>query len=314
MFRFRHFIVFFICLLLQTCNAAILSFKERLSGVDVTLVGAMHYHPVSIALAKEKVESLAKVNNLASVLVESCPKRWEKMQIFQGDGTFMKYFLQNEMQAASDVASGYGVETLLGDQDIETTTKCMKDIFKVSLTDLLSPMEGWKRFYSEVKRGWDSSSGYGDEYLGWQDSFNGPLLLGTPVSLIRYISALVLKSPVFGVGLFCFIELSSYLSAIDSPFPAGEGTEKVLQVLTSVFASSVETIFVSRIFLIGLLVERNKILADNIAAACATSLAQAAATGTAPRHVVAVLGMAHCNGVKKLLVQGPKSGEQVEAT
>mmetsp|Transcript_14859 Transcript_14859/g.33674 ORF Transcript_14859/g.33674 Transcript_14859/m.33674 type:complete len:98 (+) Transcript_14859:3-296(+) len=72
-----------------------------------------------------------------------------------------------------------------------------------------------------------------------------------------------------------------------------------VNVLTEVLGASailaLETVILGRLLLVGLLEERNYVLARNIREACL----RAKPGGS----VVAVLGMAHCNGVASLLKQ-----------
>jgi hypothetical protein len=57
-----------------------LSFIEPTTGVIVKLVGAMHYNPTSVSLAYSTCNDLAEKSQLGSVIVESCPQRWNKVQ------------------------------------------------------------------------------------------------------------------------------------------------------------------------------------------------------------------------------------------
>ena len=76
-----------------------LSFKDSATGVDVTLVGTMHYNPVSIELASSTVTRLREADALHAVVLESCPSRWKKTQKTQPPGSFLRWFLYNEMLA-----------------------------------------------------------------------------------------------------------------------------------------------------------------------------------------------------------------------
>jgi hypothetical protein len=57
-----------------------LSFIEPTTGVIVKLVGAMHYNPTSVSLAYSTCNDLAEKAMLGSVIVESCPQRWNKVR------------------------------------------------------------------------------------------------------------------------------------------------------------------------------------------------------------------------------------------
>ena len=63
-----------------------LRFKDKATGVDVTLVGTMHYNPVSIDLASSTVSKLKDADALHAVVLESCPSRWQKTQQTQPPG------------------------------------------------------------------------------------------------------------------------------------------------------------------------------------------------------------------------------------
>jgi hypothetical protein len=58
-----------------TKKRQVLRFQEPRSGVDVVLVGTMHYNPASIALAASTVKDLAKAHRLGALVLETCPKR-----------------------------------------------------------------------------------------------------------------------------------------------------------------------------------------------------------------------------------------------
>ena len=109
---------------------SLLTFQDPSTGILVKIVGSMHYNPASIRLAESTVEELALKNELSSVIVESCPKRWEKMKLMQRDGSLLKDILRNEMQAASEMAHRYGLPTVLGDQEIELTNARIIKTFK----------------------------------------------------------------------------------------------------------------------------------------------------------------------------------------
>jgi hypothetical protein len=98
-----------------------------------------------------------------------------------------------------------------------------------------------------------------------------------------------------------------------------------MDVLASSLAVVVETALLSRVFLVALLAERNDVIAENILAECRRIADEdrelelkersknggvrnkrgSSTTTEVPRRsraVVAVLGMAHCNGVQKIIL------------
>lgn len=44
--------------------------------MDVVLVGTMHYNPASIELAASTVRRLSDADDLAAIVLETCPSRW----------------------------------------------------------------------------------------------------------------------------------------------------------------------------------------------------------------------------------------------
>jgi pheromone shutdown protein TraB len=59
----------------------------------------------------------------------------------------------------------------------------------------------------------------------------------------------------------------------------------------------------SRVFLCAILADRNVVLANNILSECSRVQKKQGKGKKGGEVVVAVLGMAHCNGVKKLLLE-----------
>jgi hypothetical protein len=126
-----------------------LRFKDKATGVDVTLVGTMHYNPVSIDLASSTVSKLKDADALHAVVLESCPSRWRKTQQTQPPGSFMRWFLYNEMLAAAD-AAGDPAKIRLGDQRIEDLGTCAKQTIGDTARDLANPLGGgWQKLIDD---------------------------------------------------------------------------------------------------------------------------------------------------------------------
>lgn len=211
----------------------LLEFVEPRTNVSVVLIGSMHYNPTSIALTTNTINSLASAESLGSVIIESCPIRWNKStsssisttsdvdmaadeettDIFYYDENgqrqvltnarskspsqqLLKPVLYNEMVAAFDVAQTYEVPVILGDQLINVTNNRCNAAVKSTIVDLLTPFNGgWLRLLSDVRSAADIALPVGSEYLGWQDFFDVNLLLAAPVTFVRYPLALMIKVP-----------------------------------------------------------------------------------------------------------------------
>lgn len=316
-----------------------LKFIEPQTNIEVTLIGTMHFNPHSIDVTRREVEQASKRKSLSSIIVESCPTRWNTKT-----NSITKWLLPNEMRAASDSVS-QDVKLILGDQPIEKTTTRLKESFVESVSDLLNPFglyppnsvapsnsdeRGIKRLYKEVSNAMNESK-WGDgeddeEKLTYRDFLDPQLLLSAPASLVRYPLSILLKAPKVGIplllGLGIALSSDGGSSAFAIPF-MNMGTNSIdlgsaatsasvsassselvnwlvqqsTETLTSAAISALELALLARPFLVVLLQERNKILAENIREACKVAAEERKRSGDANKEVIAVLGMAHINGV-----------------
>ena len=292
-----------------------LSFIEPSTGVVVKLVGAMHYNPTSVALAYSTCNELAERSCLGSVIVESCPQRWNKTLISQPEGSLLRKVFDNEMQAAAEVAMRYGLPVVLGDQDISITNQRMQQTFKQSIGDLLTPWKGgWNNLYKDISLAYTETLPSGSAFLGPSDFLNWRLLITTPISLFRYPLSFIVKAPVFGIPVVLGLLFSSFSDfSGDSTLIEVTSLERIQEILTSALIFGLETSIFARVFLISLLAERNDILAANILSEC-RRIARAKKDNegevSSPKVVVAILGMAHCNGILNILSPSPSSSSE----
>ena len=146
----------------------LIEFIEPTTKTKVILIGTMHYNPTSIKMVEETIDELATRKELGSVVVESCEIRWNTtMEILNTPrGKLLKPVLTSEMKAASDKAAFYNRPVVLGDQLINVTGTSLSKVFKATLVDLASPLDGgWKRFYDDVKFAADVALPSGPGYL-----------------------------------------------------------------------------------------------------------------------------------------------------
>jgi hypothetical protein len=311
----------------------ILEFQEPQTNVTVVLVGAMHYNPSSINLAKTTIESLANQQKLGSVIVESCDIRWNKTLDLYKEYPLLKGLLKNEMLTSSELAQEFGLPVILGDQRINITSDALKGNLKETFADLTSPPSGWKRFAYDVQQAWSETVPFGGEgYLSSLAFLDPRLLLVLPVSLIKYPLSFLVRDPLptsiflLGVCALNCVDTSNTVTLdaiMDDQIP-------LYDWLISFGLAALETIIFAKLLLKPLLAERNIILAQSILGQCRmmngpgiadsgwfTLFSKASSSASeivyAPgsktqiigdgedKVVVAILGMAHCNGIKKLL-------------
>ena len=293
-----------------------LRFRDARTGVDVVLVGTMHYNPASIELASSTVASLRDADELASVVLETCPTRWAKTLKMQPPGTFMRTLLDNEFQAATDAAAP-DTPVVLGDQRIEDLAASAKAVLKSTWSDFASPLGGgWTRLWNDWRDGYAREvGGIPGAGLGFEDLATDPrLIASTPVSLFRYPLAWSIKSPKVIVPFFTF---SWGLARLPDVVPVGavdaatqryvaSGPEQAVSALF-LLLDILEVVFLSRLFLKALLETRNDVLARSVRRACEDAAEEA--KGGDASAVVAILGAAHLNGVQLRLMGAEGAGE-----
>lgn len=304
-----------------------LTFPDSQTGVTVHLVGSMHYNPHSIARTTGIIKSYGEAGDLGAVVVEQCPTRWEKVFELHPKGTLLRAVLDNEMQAAAETAEDFGSPLILGDEEIETVDQRVRAAFVQTTKDLFNPLGGgWKDILVDVQRAYTEAidpslsrkgGGEGNEqYLSLVDLLDPSLLLSSPVSFFRYPLAILIKAPVQGLallGILTFLTLNGPAELLSDTSTVGNMSpfQFAIEMLEGAAAFTLETVFVARVFLTVLLVDRNEVLARNIRAECLRLAGEASRggggwwgkTSRTDKVCVAVLGMAHCNGVKGLLVE-----------
>mmetsp|Transcript_11139 Transcript_11139/g.22810 ORF Transcript_11139/g.22810 Transcript_11139/m.22810 type:complete len:391 (+) Transcript_11139:121-1293(+) len=313
----------------SSLRSQILDFVEPTTGVKVKLLGAMHYNPASIQLTTDTINALAAEDKLGSVIIESCDIRWNSTL----ENKFIQSALQSEMRAAHDLGLLYRRPVVLGDQRINITVAQLKNGAREAMTDLIQPWNGgWKRLFDSIQTAREEAVPFGSNFLGIGSFLDPKLLLAAPVILIKYPMSYFVKSPVAtAVVLSVLVLLSGDEASANSLANEELGLP---DMLVSLLVSALETVVFARIFLKELLAERNEVLAFNILEQCrnyqskeerspwiffpaadeqsdkSTGAVYAPGSVTAKpeegKVVVAVLGLAHCNGIKKILTENEK--------
>ena len=289
-------------------------------------------------------------NQLGSVVVEACDIRWNKTAELYAEKPILKKILSNEMRIACDIAMDFDRPVVLGDQRINITVDSLKASLQATIKDILTPPSGWARFASEVRSAWEETVPVGGQgYLSAYAFFDPILLMVLPVSLIKYPLSYLVRDPVpttIGLsllGALSFLDDPTSLEALVS----NESIPFSDWVLSFTFAF-LETAVFARLLLKPLLADRNEILAQSILDQCrmyankpqiatsptnwfgvfskaanvptrmetSTTMYAPGSSSVRPddgpdKVVVAVLGMAHCNGIKRILTQSSPPSDKV---
>ena len=214
-------------------------------------------------------------------------------------------------------------------KDINVTVAALKDGAKEAFLDLLQPWNGgWNRLADSISTARDEALPSGPQYLGPGSFFDAKLLSSAPVSFIKYPLSYFIKSPAFALAVTVLFVLGSIEDA-----NAATDAMSTTDLAESLTVSVLETAVFARVFLKELLSERNDVLASNIFQQCLNYQRQdteanwfgkifsqqatgdrasnavyapdsVVATPSEGKTVVAVLGLAHCNGIKKIMTEG----------
>eukprot|EP00467_Chlorarachnion_reptans_P005826 CAMPEP_0114491638 /NCGR_PEP_ID=MMETSP0109-20121206/3117_1 /TAXON_ID=29199 /ORGANISM="Chlorarachnion reptans, Strain CCCM449" /LENGTH=263 /DNA_ID=CAMNT_0001668405 /DNA_START=141 /DNA_END=932 /DNA_ORIENTATION=- len=259
----------------------------------------MHFNPTSIAKAKKTVKELAEKKQLSSVVIELCDTRWKNMEKRYPKGSVRRRLLNNEMQAAGDVASDYGVNVVLGDSPIAEILNQIKSKARQTMIDIISPINGWKSILEDFRAFLTRRKGKNTPGLSPLDLLDPILLAGLPITLMRYPAAFALKAPIRAVALGTLVYALNTFS--ESAFATGVSAEASENLRVNLFATVFSIVslgiyvLLARIMAIVLLMERDKYLANSILQSCKDCKED--------EVVVAILGMAHVNGVAQILSQ-----------
>ena len=192
---------------------------------------------------------------------------------------------------------------MLGDSDVARIGESVRGALVATVKDLATPPGGWARLADDAARGARTHlapGGHDGGGLGPAAMFTPALLAGSLVSFLKYPAAALVKAPAkAGPALAAIAALA--LVPVDDPAPPLAGVAGAVQLaeelaVSTALSVAIPLVLLSRVFFGAMLDERNAVLAANIRAACAERRDGAG-------EVIAVLGAAHVNGVRQLLLE-----------
>ena len=287
-----------------------LFFLEAATKQPIHIVGTMHYNPYSINKVTELIHDYGSTGRLGSVVIESCEERWSTTQRIQPKGSILRWFLDNEFQAAAELAEEYDVRMILADENISKNNERINSVLTQTVQDLFAPPQGWNAILSDLQRGWrenidpqlptnSKTESRGTKiFLDRSDLFDVGMLQLAPISLARYVLGFVAKKPLPGTLLLGWLA-----GLIGYGIVHGIGSDlSLLEEVKATTAGLVLNLIIGvpllgRVLLVTLLGDRNEIIARNIRDQCRILQGE----GRREEVVLVVLGLAHCNGVKRLL-------------
>lgn len=283
-----------------TNSPAVVRLFDEKTRSNIILVGTMHYNPHSIAVARDVVAEEAAAGRLRAVAVESCPTRWNATLESQPAGSLLRVLCDNEMQEAAETGEAAGAPVVLVDQTIEATGQRLTQLFALTVAEFLTPWKGgWNRIYDDLKQGYAQT--LADENgVGVAPSvlLDPPLVAGAPLSFARYPLSIFVRAPLlglvvalvflapFGIAAYDYAAMQQLSSAAQAAAAvsggdylaeattaaamplgaAGAQLEDVTlgELVGALLFAAAEFVVLGRVLLVGLLEERNFVLARNI--------------------------------------------------
>jgi len=253
----------------------VLRFTDCKTGRAIVLIGVMHGNPTSVALTQAALrECHADADGLGAVALELCPQRWDRTARAPPPppGSLRAWLRADEVQAAVDLAEEFGCGLAAVDQEIDVTCARLAQLSKQASVQLATPA-GWRCARRDLTSGWHalqpSGAGAGVGVgvgIGPLSYVESRLLAGAPVALLRYLLASPALAGVLGTGL---VLLALGVGTIEPP-AAGADYDAPLgcqELLPYVAVALLESLLLLRVSLVGLVEERNYVLARNIRAA-----------------------------------------------
>lgn len=298
-----------------TRTPLVLRMRDAVTQQEISLVGAIHFHPASIALIKDEItRGLEQHKFLAAVVVESDTEFWEEMLGDENPKTF-----DNEMHAAAGIALENNVSIMLGDAKGNHTVGRLSQLAKETLRDFIDPIGGWPAIFKDLADGWSSVFDTrdiaqsellldGEAPLSPSDFLQPEIFAGFTqlVSKLRPGLIKIFILCVLGVVAEQLFDLAFLDDMVDNvPLDTDLAWDAPLDAAFVLIAA-----FSFRLLQVVLLAERNAVFAR--------SIRRAAEERNGP--VVATFGALHINGVARLLLSekepafvGPFAGDWWEA-
>lgn len=306
----------------SSSSPQLLEFVEPTTGVTVNLVGCMHYNPASIKLTQDTIRSLAAEEKLGSIIIESCTLRWN-LSLESED--WIKKLLFSEMDAAHDLGMQYKRPVILGDQLINITMAELGNGFIETFKSLAQPTRGWQSLLETVQQARREAFPFGSQYISAFAFLEPKFFLATPIAFLKYPASYMVRSPVATAVLLTWLaggdDTGAAAATATTTATANAMQLQSVDYVGDLVLSALETIVFARVFLKELLADRNDILAKNILEQCQLYQQEPRwkrwfrSTSQVPyapdsaknkpnetgKTIVAVVGIAHCNGIAKLL-------------
>ena len=274
-------------------NGCTLRVVDAVSKRAVVLVGTMHYNPASVELAGSTVRCVAKQEALHAVAIELCESRWDTSAAakWSRKPSFKRFMSEDEFQVAFEAAIDCGLQdVVLADQDIRVTGERLLAALLQTCRDCVTP-SGWRRVSADVGAAMDQIPSF------LRSTSTPRLISGVPIAFCRYLYQSPAALPFLAISSGALV-VAAAIDEVTGALPAVEDA-----LVTAAVAMTV-----GRAVYVSLIDERNRVLARNIRTSCLASHAEGqGAVGDdkcqgSDGVVVAIIGMAHLQGVRLALL------------
>jgi len=277
----------------SSAQPSVMRVIDAASAREVILVGTMHYNPHSIATVETAIRDAAASGGLHAAAIELCDARWSSdvARKWNRERSLRRVLSEDEFQVAFEAALDCGLgDVVLADQPVAESGRRLAVAVARTVADALSPA-GWRRIGDDGRLALSQLPAFGAAALDRR------ILAGTPLAVARYAYSSPAALPLAGLSAAAL----ALAAAVD------EATGAVAGVSDGA-VTALAAVVLGRAGFIALIEERNQVLAGNIREACLQppqhlrgggEAEDAAGAGAA---VVAVLGMAHLEGVRAALL------------
>jgi pheromone shutdown protein TraB len=272
-----------ILLMAAVAHGSSLRVTDAASKRAVVLCGTMHYNPASVDLAASTVRRVGEREKLHSVAIELCASRWNSSIAAQWsrEPSWKRTLSEDEFQVAFETARDLGLsDVVLADQEIRETGKRLGAALLMTARDCLS-LNGWRQIAADLAR----AATQAPTFLNGATDI--ALIRGAPMAFARYLYQSPAALPFIAISVAAL----TAAAAIDEASGALPAFEDGL--ITGLLG-----ILLGRAVYLSLIEERNVVLAKNIRTACLTE----SQSDDDAAVVVAILGMAHLEGVRTALL------------
>lgn len=274
--------------MLVLCLTAVAGSTVRITDAaslrPVVLVGTMHYNPHSVDAVDAALRDAADTKGLHATAIELCLTRCPAAWRSRDSQGIARMLCDDEFSRSYEVTIDCGLpDVALVDQPIEQTVRRLGTTLQDTAIDVFTP-GGWQRIAADLTVASTQFAAFSAA------SLDGRMLAGMPLALCRYVYQSPAALPLLVLSAAALAAAIAIDDATGAAPAWGDGAFALVLAVT-----------LGRAVFVALIDERNRVLAANIRQICLSG--QGDAEDPPSAAVVAVIGLAHLDGVRAALLR-----------